>query len=64
MSMLARRALLRALPRTRGYANTTGELMKTDWAEKQAALKAHAAGKTSRFSRIRSEIDTHGGRDR
>lgn len=44
MSMLARRAAFRALPRTRGYANTTAELMKTNWAEKQAALKSHAAG--------------------
>ncbi|KAI0931876.1 hypothetical protein AcW1_000840 [Taiwanofungus camphoratus] len=52
MSMLARRALLRALPRTRGYANTTGELMKTDWAEKQAALKAHAAETANLWRRV------------
>ena len=50
MSMLARRSLIRALPRTRGYAGTAGEVAKTNWAEKQAALKSHAAGVHHPFS--------------
>ncbi|KAH9947934.1 COX6A, subunit VIa of cytochrome c oxidase [Amylocystis lapponica] len=51
MSMIARRAL-RAVPRTRGYANTTAELMQTDWAAKQAALKSHAAETANLWRRI------------
>lgn len=43
MSMLFRRSLVRAIPRTRGYA-ATSEVAQTNWAEKQAALRAHAAG--------------------
>ena len=42
MSMLMRRSLLRAIPRnTRGFAAAAGE---GSYAEKQAALKAHAGG--------------------
>lgn len=42
MSMLMRRSLLRAVPRnTRGFAAAAGE---GSYAEKQAALKAHAGG--------------------
>ena len=41
--MLARRAVIRAVPRTRGYANTA-ELAKTSYHEKQAALASHAGG--------------------
>ncbi|PCH33861.1 mitochondrial cytochrome c oxidase subunit VIa [Wolfiporia cocos MD-104 SS10] len=52
MSMLARTAALRAIPRARGYANTTGELMKTNWAEKQAALQSHAAETANLWRRI------------
>ena len=43
--MIARRSLLRALPRTRGYANTASEMMKTDWVAKQGDLQSHAAGR-------------------
>ena len=43
MSMLMRRSILRAVPRsTRGFAAAAGE---ASYAEKQVALKAHAAGK-------------------
>ncbi|KZT05867.1 mitochondrial cytochrome c oxidase subunit VIa [Laetiporus sulphureus 93-53] len=52
MSMLARRAALRAIPRARGYANTTAELAKTQWAEKQVALKTHAAETANLWRRI------------
>ncbi|CCL98293.1 uncharacterized protein FIBRA_00287 [Fibroporia radiculosa] len=52
MSMLARRLALRAFPRTRGYANTTAELMETNWADKQAALRAHAAETANLWRRI------------
>ena len=41
MSMLLRRSLLRAVPRTRGFAAAAGE---GTYADKQAALKAHAGG--------------------
>ena len=44
MSLLFRSAVVRTLPRVRGYANTAAELTKTNWAEKQAALKSHAGG--------------------
>ncbi|KAH8102532.1 cytochrome C oxidase subunit [Cristinia sonorae] len=52
MSMLARRAVIRALPRSRGYANTTAELMKTNYHEKQAALSSHAAETTELWRKI------------
>ncbi|KAF9819929.1 hypothetical protein IEO21_01790 [Rhodonia placenta] len=52
MSMIARRAALRALPRARGYANTTADLMTTNWAEKQAALRSHAAETAALWRRI------------
>lgn len=50
MSMLARRSLIRALPRARGFATTTGEVAQNSWAEKQLTLKAHAAGMQPRVS--------------
>ena len=43
MSMILRRAALRAVPRVRNMATTSSELAETDWAKKQAALRAHAA---------------------
>ena len=43
MSMLLRRSLLRSIPRTRGFAAAAGE---GSYAEKQVALKAHAAGES------------------
>ncbi|TCD63329.1 Cytochrome c oxidase subunit 6A, mitochondrial [Steccherinum ochraceum] len=52
MSMFVRRAAVRAIPRTRGMANTTAELMKTNYHEKQAALSAHAAETSELWRRI------------
>ncbi|KAI0814896.1 mitochondrial cytochrome c oxidase subunit VIa [Irpex lacteus] len=50
MSMLMRRSLLRAVPRnTRGFAAAAGE---GSYAEKQAALKAHAAETANLWRRI------------
>ena len=40
-SMLLRRSLVRALPRTRGFAS---EVAPNDYMAKQAALREHAAG--------------------
>ncbi|THH33552.1 hypothetical protein EUX98_g655 [Antrodiella citrinella] len=52
MSMLARRAALRALPRTRGYTTTTTDVAKTNYHEKQAALSAHAGEASELWRRI------------
>lgn len=43
MSTIARRALIRAIPRARAYAGTA-DVAKTSWNETQAALRTHAAG--------------------
>ena len=43
MSMIARRALIRAVPRTRAYAGSS-DVAVAAWTEKQAALRTHAAG--------------------
>ena len=52
MSMLARRAVLRAVPRARNFAATAG---KTSYREQQEATIAHAAGTSFILpSRIRS----------
>ena len=44
MSMIARRALIRAVPRTRSFAASATDVAKLSWEEKQAALRTHAAG--------------------
>ncbi|KAI0080295.1 mitochondrial cytochrome c oxidase subunit VIa [Panus rudis PR-1116 ss-1] len=49
MSMLARRAFQRALPRSRGFATTSGV---TSYEEKQAALRAHAAQTADMWRKI------------
>lgn len=43
MSMVLRRAALRAVPRMRNMATATSELAENNYAKKQAALRAHAA---------------------
>ncbi|CAL1695274.1 unnamed protein product [Somion occarium] len=51
MSMLVRRSL-RAIPRARGFATTAGDVTKTSYQEKQAALRAHAAETADMWRKI------------
>ncbi|GBE77827.1 COX6A, subunit VIa of cytochrome c oxidase [Sparassis latifolia] len=51
-SIIARRALLRAVPRTRSFASATADVVKSDYMEKQAALYAHAAETANLWRRI------------
>ncbi len=44
MSMILRRSLARALPRTRGYATEGTEAKINAWKAKQVVAEAHAAG--------------------
>lgn len=44
MSMLFRRSLLRAIPRSRGLATAAGDAAKSSYQEEQAALRLHAGG--------------------
>ncbi|KAJ3491039.1 hypothetical protein NLI96_g987 [Meripilus lineatus] len=52
MSMIARRSLIRALPRARGFAAAAGDVTKSSWTEKQVALKAHAAETANLWRKI------------